>query len=109
MFKQKFSIQKQWKIIYLPSQETMERNIMEKCRCLNVPNVEPKSQSQRRHGKWQDAQTSKEKECNWKSGYTNAQNAMLASAKCSVKRKSKQATAPQPRIHRMPMVLVVTL
>jgi hypothetical protein len=72
----------------------MERNIMEECKWLNVPNVELKSQSQRRHGKWQDAQTSKEKECSWKSGYTNAQT-IIASAKCSVKRKSKRATAPQ--------------
>jgi hypothetical protein len=81
----------------------MERNIMEECKWLNVPNVELKSQSQRRHGKWQDAQTSKEKECSWKSGYTNAQNVMLASAKYSAKRKSKRTTAPQQRIHRMPI------
>jgi hypothetical protein len=47
---------------------------------LNVQNVELTSQSQRRHGKWQVAQTRWEKECNWKSGYMNAQ-IIIASAK----------------------------
>jgi hypothetical protein len=50
----------------------MKRN-MEECKWLNVQNVEPTFQSQRSRGKWQVAQTSKEKECNWKSGYMNAQ------------------------------------
>jgi len=58
------------------------RNITEENKWLNVRNVELKSQSQRRHGKWPVAQTSKEKECNWKSGCMNAQNVMPASAKC---------------------------
>ena len=73
MLKWKFSIRKQWKIIYLSSKETMERNLMEECKWLNVQNVEPKLQSLRSHGKWQVAQTNKEKECNWKSGSMNAQ------------------------------------
>jgi len=62
-------------------EKTWNRNIMEENKWLNVQNVEPKIRSQRRHGKWLDAQTSKEKECNWKSDYMNAQNAMLATAK----------------------------
>jgi hypothetical protein len=57
----------------------MERNIMEEMKWLNVQNVEPK-ESSRNLGKWQVAQTSKEKECNWKSGYMNAQ-LVTASAK----------------------------
>jgi hypothetical protein len=58
------------------------RTVMEEIEWLNVQNVEPKSRSRRRLGKWLDAQTSKEKECNWKSGYMNAQNVTPSSAKC---------------------------
>jgi hypothetical protein len=56
---------------------------------LNVQNVELKFQSRRRHGKWLDAQTNKENECNWKSGFTNVPNATPPSAKSLAKRKSK--------------------
>jgi hypothetical protein len=59
----------------------MQRSIMEECKWLNVQNVEPTYQSQRRHGKWQVAQTSKENECNWKLGYINALM-VIASVKC---------------------------
>jgi len=34
---------------------------------LNVLNVQPTFQNQRRLGKWQEDQTNKENECNWKS------------------------------------------
>jgi hypothetical protein len=54
---------------------------MEECKWLNVQNVEP-TESLRNLGKWPVAQTSKEKECSWKSGYINAQNVVPASAKC---------------------------
>jgi hypothetical protein len=48
---------------------------------LNVQNVEQKLQSQRKLGRWLDAQIKLENECNWKSGFLNAQNARLLSAK----------------------------
>ena len=67
------------------------RNIMEEKEWQNVQNVQPKSQSRRRLGKWLDAQTNREKECNLKSGYMNAQNATPPSAKCWAKRRSKPA------------------
>jgi hypothetical protein len=57
-------------------------NIMEEKEWQNVQNVQPKSQSRRRLGKWLDAQTNRAKECNLKSGYMNAQNATPPSAKC---------------------------
>ena len=54
---------------------------MEKCKWPNVRNVEQMSQNQRRRGKWQVAQIRWERECNWKSGFMNAQMD-TASAKC---------------------------
>jgi hypothetical protein len=57
-----------------------EAVIMEgKTKCLNVQNVEP-TESSRSHGKWLVAQTRWERECSWKSGYTNAPR-VTASAK----------------------------
>ncbi len=55
--------------------------IMEEFKWLNVQNVELTFRSLRSHGKWQVAQTSKENECSWKSGYINAQM-VTPSAKC---------------------------
>ena len=48
---------------------------------VNVLNVQLKFQNQKRPGKWQADQTNKEKECNLKSAYTNAQNAATYSEK----------------------------
>jgi len=56
---------------------------------LNVQNVEQRIQSQRKLGRWPGAPTSKESECNWKSGSSNAANAMPLTAKCLARRKSK--------------------
>jgi hypothetical protein len=64
--------------------------VMEECKWLNVQNVELKFRILRSRGKWQVAQTSKENECSWKSGYINAQM-VTPSAKYSAKRKSKHA------------------
>jgi len=49
---------------------------------VNVQNVEQTLQRQRNLGKWLGAQTKWERECNWKSGFLNAQVAVLLSAKC---------------------------
>jgi hypothetical protein len=40
--------------------------LMEEIEWLNVQNVEPKSQDQRRLGRWLGAQTNQENGCNWK-------------------------------------------
>ena len=71
---------------------------MEKCKWPNVRNVEQMSQNQRRRGKWQVAQIRWERECNWKSGFMNAQMD-TASAKCLAKRRSKQAGLGLPVYH----------
>jgi hypothetical protein len=75
------------------------QNITEEIEWLNVQNVEPKSQKQRRPGRWQDAQTNQENECNWKSGFLNAQKVTLTplSVKYSAKRKSKHTQPPSTR------------
>jgi len=65
----------------------MKRNITEEINWLNVQNVEPTTYHWRSRGKWLVGQTNKENECNWKSGYINAQM-VTASAKCWVNRKS---------------------
>lgn len=47
----------------------------------NVLNAEPKSQNQKRHGKWQVAQTKLANVCNLKLAYMNVPNAATYSAK----------------------------
>ena len=59
-------MQKQWKIIYLPSKETMDTEYMEETKWLNVQNVAQKSRSRKKLGKWPDAQTNKANVCNSK-------------------------------------------
>lgn len=60
----------------------MERNIVtEETTWENVQNAELKSLSQRKLGKWQDAQTSKANECSLKSGSTHVPSAATLSAK----------------------------
>ena len=46
------------------------RRIMEETEWQNALNVQPMFQNQRRPGKWQEDQTNKANECNWKSRCT---------------------------------------
>ncbi len=65
---------------------------------LNVQSVEQMFRRLRRAGKWLAVQTSKGNECSWKSGFTNAQNVTVHSAKCSAKRKSKAVNCEELKI-----------
>jgi hypothetical protein len=57
------------------------RRLWRKLEWQNVQNVEPKSPSRGRPGKWQDDQTNKENACNWKSDFTTAQKITAHSEK----------------------------
>jgi hypothetical protein len=58
------------------------RNITEeKPEWQNVPNVQPTFQNQRRLGKWQEDQTNKANECNWKSHFTTVPKVTALSEK----------------------------
>jgi len=63
MFEESFSIQKQWKVFYLPSYEPWLSSILEEIEWLNVQNVEPWFPHLRKHGKWLGGLTNQERRC----------------------------------------------
>ena len=81
---------------FIQSTEWHQSDNLEDKKWLNVQNVEPKFQKQRRHGKWQVVQTRLENGCNLKLDCTNVPNAPMYSAKYWVKVKSKSSV---PTVH----------
>ena len=57
------------------------RDILEEIKWLNVQNAEQVFHRLERSGRWPDAQTNQEKECNWKSDFSTVQSARKHSAK----------------------------
>jgi hypothetical protein len=55
-------IRKQWKVFYLSSSETMDTNILEETKWLNVKNVEQLFRRLGRSGQWPDAHPKLERE-----------------------------------------------
>jgi len=57
------------------------RDTLEEIKWLNVQNVEQLFHRLERSGRWLDAQTNQEKECNWKSAFSTVQGARKHSEK----------------------------